>query len=315
MKIYDLHCDALLKLYENSNLDFSDSSELEVNVRRLADGEVKVQFFAIFLEPDTPSDNLFDAALKQVDLFHRKILDEHPQFVKITDWNQLSQLASDEIGAVLTLEGADAFGNDMSKWRLLHDMGVMSLGVTWNQANLCCDGIGESRGGGLTELGFEVVRFNNDKGILTDVSHISLAGFEDVLSVADYPIATHSNAIGKCGHRRNLNDQQIKSLIEKQGIIGVVFNPPFICDDEDMASIDELVTHIDHICDLGGKNYISFGSDFDGISTHVKKLSHAGNYQNLIQALLKHYSKEEVDGFAWKNAHRFLTNIALKNDE
>ncbi|AOM82884.1 dipeptidase [Salisediminibacterium beveridgei] len=309
MKIYDLHCDALLKLYENPELDFSISSELEVNIQRLIAGEVKVQFFAIFLEPDTPSDNLFDAALKQVDLFHRKILDKHPQFVKITDWEQLNHLAPGEIGAVLTLEGADAFGNDIAKWRLLHDLGVLSLGVTWNQANLCCDGIGESRGGGLTELGFEVVRFNNDRGILTDVSHISLAGFDNVLDVADYPIATHSNAMSKCGHRRNLNDRQIKRLIERQGIIGVVFNPPFIGENENMASIAELMTHIDYIYSMGGGNCISLGSDFDGISSYVKDLSHAGEYQNLIQALLQRYEIEVVEGFAWKNAHRYLSGI------
>lgn len=311
MKIYDLHCDALLKLYEDKTLNFSNSSALEVNAERMKNGDVSVQFFAIFIEPDTPSDQMFDAALKQVDLFHRKVLDQHPEFVKITDWQQLNELTQNEIGAVLTLEGADAFGNDLAKWRLLHDLGVMSLGVTWNQANHCCDGIGEPRGGGLTELGFDVVRFNNKHGILTDVSHISLGGFNDVLNTADYPVATHSNAYKKCDHRRNLNDEQIKKLIEKDALIGIVFNPPFIGEDEESASIDNLITHIDYICSLGGISCIAFGSDFDGIASHVSNLSHAGEYQNLIQILSEHYTKEEVEGFAWKNAHRYLSGIRI----
>ncbi|ADH99555.1 dipeptidase [Salisediminibacterium selenitireducens] len=308
MNIYDLHCDALLKLYEDRTRSFKNSPDLEVNAERIREGQIKMQFFAIFIEPDTPSDIMFDAALQQIDLFHTEVLSQSDDIVKITSWHQLKDLKSHQTGAVLTLEGADAFGNDFSKWRILKELGVMSLGVTWNQANLCCDGIGESRGGGLTDFGKEIVAFNNRHGLLTDVSHISLAGFEDVLDLADFPIATHSNAYSLCSHRRNLRDEQLDRLIEKGALIGVVFNPPFI-DEQDEATIPALIRHIDYICKRGGSKLISFGSDFDGIASYVKDLDHAGAYQNLITELLKSYSQDEVEGFAWKNAHRFLTSI------
>lgn len=309
MKIYDLHCDALLKLYEDRARSFRDCSALEVNGQRLHDGEIKLQFFAIFIEPDTPTDLMFDAALKQVDLFHTEVLGYSDDYVKITSWRQLKDLKPHQTGAVLTLEGADAFGSDLAKWRILKELGVMSLGVTWNQANLCCDGIGESRGGGLTDFGKEIVAFNNRHGLLTDVSHISLAGFDDVLDLADYPVATHSNAYSLCNHRRNLRDDQLDRLIEREALIGVVFNPPFI-DENKEATIPSLIRHIDYICKRGGKSMIAFGSDFDGIASHVERLNHAGIYQNLIDELLKTYTIEEVEGFAWKNAHNFLTAIA-----
>lgn len=310
MNIYDLHCDALLKLYEDRTRSFKNSLDLEVNAERIREGQVKLQFFAIFIEPDTPSDIMFDAALQQIDLFHTEVLSQSDDFVKITSWHQLKDLAPHQTGAVLTLEGADAFGNDFSKWRILKELGVMSLGVTWNQANLCCDGIGESRGGGLTDFGKEIVAFNNRHGLLTDVSHISLAGFNDVLDLADFPIATHSNAFSLCSHRRNLRDDQLDRLIENRALIGVVFNPPFIEVQED-ATIPALIRHIDYICERGGSKMIAFGSDFDGIASYVKNLGHAGVYQNLITELLKSYSQDEVEGFAWKNAHRFLTSINL----
>src|SRR5699024_3087683 len=107
MKIFDTHCDALYKLqqakWEGTHLRFANAEELETNFTRLRDGNVKVQFFAIFLNPDMPSDRIWYAALEQIELFHSEILQKHPQIKHIRSWNELNQLAEDEIGAVLTL--------------------------------------------------------------------------------------------------------------------------------------------------------------------------------------------------------------------
>src|SRR5690625_6021053 len=96
----------------------------------------------------------------------------------MTSWSDLDDLQDGEIGAVLTLEGAEAFGNDLVKLRHLYRVGVMSVGLTWNVANLCADGAGEPRGGGLTLLGKEVVRLNNEHHVFTDVSHSTVKGLD-----------------------------------------------------------------------------------------------------------------------------------------
>ena len=73
---------------------------------------------------------------------------------------------------MLTLEGVDAIGNDITKLNILYQLGVRSIGLTWNHANLAADGAGEPRGGGLTLFGKEIVRWNNEHHVLTDVSHL-----------------------------------------------------------------------------------------------------------------------------------------------
>jgi membrane dipeptidase len=62
-----------------------------------------------------------------------------------------------------------------------------------------------------------------------------------------------------------------------------------------------LIRHIDYLCERGGIKNIGFGSDFDGISSFVTDLENASKYQNLINELLKHFSEEEVIGFAHQN--------------
>lgn len=301
MKVVDLHCDALLKLHDDRKLSFTNGPELNVNVERLIKGNVVLQVFAIFIEPWVSSDVKFQTALEQIDLFHTEIIEKNEQMKKITNWHDIHQLKDGEIGALLSLEGADAFGNDLTKLRTLYQLGVKSVGLTWNNANLCADGVGEARGGGLTELGFDVVRMNNEHLVWTDVSHLSVRSFWDVLGKASYPIASHSNSKTICPHRRNLDDEQAKAIFRKNGFIGMVFSPQFINETES-ATIDDLIKHIDYFCSIGGVNNIALGSDFDGVRTLVTGLEHSGKYQTLIEELLKRFKEEEVKGFAYQNA-------------
>jgi membrane dipeptidase len=301
MNIIDLHCDALLKLWEGKGkLRFADAPELECNKTRLQQGQVKVQCFAIFIEPDFPSDQKFQAALEQIDYFYKEVLGKNPDMIHIKEWSDFDQLKLGQIGAMLTLEGVDAIGNDLTKLRILYQLGVRSVGLTWNNANLAADGAGEPRGGGLTLLGKEIVQLNNENRVLTDVSHLCERAFWDVMDIARYPIASHSNAKMLCNHRRNLSDEQATAMFEKGGLIHVVYWPPFV-KEEGKATISDLMKHIDHFCSLGGVKQIGFGSDFDGISSFITDLENASKSQNLINDLLKHFSEDEVRGFAYQN--------------
>lgn len=313
MKIIDTHCDALLKLQKNRrnslgfmddepSMRFQDSEEIDTNHQRLKEGGVKVQFFAVFISPKIPDNEKWQHALEQVDLFYNEVL-ACENVVHIKDLKEIDRLEEHEIGAVLTLEGSDAFGNDLMKLRTLIRLGVLSLGLVWNNANLVADGVGEKRGAGLTNFGHEVIELCNANGILVDVSHLNIPGFNDIIDTADRVFASHSNARGVFDHPRNLTDEQIEQVIEKNGMINIVFCPPFI--GEGTIGIEALFPHIDRIISLGGADHIGIGSDFDGISTYPKGLRHSGEYRNLVDSLVEKYGEE----FTEKITHRNFINI------
>ena len=61
-------------------------------------------------------------------------------------------------------------------------------------------------------------------GIFADVSHISDAGFWDVIQAAKGPVvASHSNARtpGLCPHRRNLTDDMFRAVRDTGGVVGI----------------------------------------------------------------------------------------------
>lgn len=311
MKIIDWHCDALSKLGAGEGvLNFRKAEGIDANLERLKQGNIKVQCFAVFIEPEVHSDAKFQAALDQIAYFYEEVLGKNREMKQIRNWADFFALQDNEIGALLTLEGADPIGNDLSRMEILYQLGVRSVGLTWNHANLCADGAEEPRGAGLTEFGKELVVFLNEKKMLTDVSHLSERAFWDVLDIASYPFASHSNAKALCNHPRNLTDQQAKAMFDHGGMIHVVFYPKFITG-SDSATMDDLVSHIDHFATLGGIDRIGFGSDFDGIDHHVTELEHAGKYDNLINRLINSYSYEQVLGFAGGNFHSFCKRMQL----
>ncbi|MCL7747406.1 dipeptidase [Halalkalibacter sp. MEB205] len=308
MRIIDSHCDALLKLWEHPERNYLTDVDIDANVERLKAGNVHVQLYAIFVEPFIKQDQKFQVVMEQIEIFYEKVLKSSSSIRHIKEWSDLSSLKEDEIGAILTLEGVDAIGDDLTKLSILYQLGVLSVGLTWNQANLCADGVGEPRGAGLSTLGKELVCLNNANKVLTDVSHLSINGFWDVMELAKYPVASHSNARYICDHPRNLYDEQIQALVQKQGYIGLVFCPDFVTSNE-YATIKDLLLHVDHMCSLGAENYIGFGSDFDGISNKIIDLEHSGVYGNLIEELIKHYSASQVQKFVRGNFEQLITRI------
>lgn len=307
LKIIDLHCDALLRLYQTQGkIKFKDAKELETNKERLIKGKVKVQAFALFVFPDVRAEQKFQVALDQIHYFYTDVLGNNPEMKLIKEWSDIENLQDEEIGALLTLEGVDAIGNDLKKLSILYQLGVRSVGLTWNNANLAADGAKEKRGAGLTEFGEEIVAFNNEHKLLTDVSHLSEKAFWDVMNIAKYPIASHSNSKAIMNHVRNLTDDQAKAMFEKDTMVHMVYCPQFV-KDKDNVTMNDLIEHIDHFCALGGEKNIGLGSDFDGITTKIVDLEDASMQQNLLNELLKNnYSEDLVKGFANENFMRHL---------
>ena len=308
MDIIDLHCDVLMKLTTLEAISFQDDRRLQANKDRLQLGQVKAQVFAIFIDPKIPQNMKFLEVIRQIEAFHTVVL-QTEGMVHITDWSQLETLAPHEIGAILSLEGCDAISDDLTKLQAILDAGVKIVGLTWNGENSVAYGASENATLGLKPFGKEVVEYLNARDIVIDVSHLNEQGFWDVLPLAKHILASHSNARALCDHPRNLTDAQAKALVEHGGHIHVVYYPQFIGEEAKMA---DLVAHVKHLANLVGVEHLGLGSDFDGIDETVEGLAHAGEAQNLLEALREHFSVDEVRGIANANFLRYIKKATTR---
>jgi membrane dipeptidase len=302
--IFDAHCDALMKLWMDRSLSFQDGKSLHVTLPALKEAKVKVQCFAIYIPETVPEEARFTVALEMIDIFFEQVIGRFPTLKFVRSKRDIDALEENEIGAMLTLEGCDAIGTSLVKLKTLLRLGVSSVGLTWNWSNAVADGAWERRGAGLTTFGKQVVEQLNEAKRWVDVSHLSEKAFWDVLEIAQFPIASHSNTYRFCPHPRNLRDEQIKALIAKDGMIGINFVPYFLT--KEKASITDVLRHLEHVCSLGGAKNVGFGSDFDGIEETVSGLGTVRDYANLVNELQKYYTEEEVERFLFRNFYDHL---------
>lgn len=299
--IFDAHCDVLYKMWLNDKISFVDSEVLHVNYENLVFAGGKVQCFAIYIPESVRFNDRFNVALEMIDIFYERVIKLNPKMKLVLEKGDILKLKDDEIGAILTLEGCDAIGHDIVKLKTLYRLGVRSVGLTWNYANAVADGALEKRNGGLSNFGIEVVELNNQLNIWTDVSHLGETSFWDTIGIAKFPIASHSNAYSLFHHPRNLKDDQIKAIIQKNGVIGITFVPYFLSEDYQNVHIKDVINHIDYICSLGGEKNIGLGSDFDGIDDMVMGLENFSRYEMLIIELQKHFSDEQISRICYQN--------------
>lgn len=338
--VFDAHCDTVLRVLDHG-VDLGrrgdtgpgeGSETCHIDIPRLREGGVGAQVFACYVSPDyIVTKGAAHRALQLLDAMHG-------QFARHGGVMELAYTAADierlhtagKVAVVLGVEGGQAIEGDLALLRIFHRLGVRLMTLTWNNNVGWADGCGPepvlAACGGLSELGRAVVEEMERLGMVVDVSHLSEAGFWEVVRVARKPcVASHSNAWDLCGHVRNLKREQALALAEKGGVIGINYYTGFISpkamqqreavrqseayrrlqeqfpDDRqrrrreeraleraavEPVHLSEMMDHIDYFRGLVGCDHIGLGSDYDGISAAPVEIDDTSKVPRVTEALV-----------------------------
>lgn len=310
MLIVDAHCDTIITMMERG--EELRKNNCHIDLVRLKEFDSYVQFFAAFISPDHAKMGALRRTLNIIDRLYQEIEGNKNDIMLCCNYSDIKAACENgKIAAVLTIEGGEALEGNISSLRMLYKLGVRGMTLTWNYRNEIADGVIDgSSGGGLTPFGREVVSEMNKLGMLVDVSHISEAGFWDVINLTASPIiASHSNAKKLCSHSRNLTDEQLLALKKNGGVTGLNLCPAFL-NDTGKASMKDALAHIEYIVALTGEDTLGLGSDFDGIEATPEGLEGVQCYSILLNELLKlNYSESLVKKIAGENFIRVIKNV------
>ena len=345
--VFDGHNDLLFRLWQKKSAaavsNFIDGERVgQLDLPRMHDGGFAGGFFAMFVPSDTGDailhkslnplpysavqhERAFRVTEEMVSLFHR-LTSEVPgkgfrACLSVTDIRRA--VAEGAIAAILHLEGAEAIGPDLAELDALYSAGLRSIGPVWSRPNIFGEGVpfawpsSPNTGAGLTEAGRALVKVCNTKRIMIDLSHLNEAGFWDVANLSTAPlVATHSNAHALSPSSRNLTDEQLRSIGQSKGMVGLNYAIDFLQSDgvlrSDIAA-EILIRHLDHMISIAGEDCVGLGSDFDGATvpdflhdvTGLPKLVEAmrkgGFGENLI-AKLTHENWLRVLSLVWGQA-------------
>lgn len=229
--------------------------------------------------------------------------------------------ADPPVGLVLAMEGADSIlsPEQVSEW---YGWGLRMVSISHYGTSSYAHGTGTE--GGLLDRAKPLLRALNDKGIIVDLTHLSDQAFWEVLDAYDGPVAaSHHNCRSLVPGQRQLNDDMIRAIVERDGVIGIsadswMLDPAWrrnlaACDQQSHATIETMIDHMDHIAGLAGNSrHVGIGSDLDGgfgQEQAPRDLNTIADLQKLRPLLERRgYTAQDIGGIFSENWIRLLRN-------
>lgn len=291
MIICDTHCDTL-----NMRALHKDETPC-VTMEHMKKGGVSLQTCALFAGSKGMADHPYERAMAQYAEFKR-LRDEE-------GWQQaFSPLEAEEgkVKILLSVEGGEIFEGKPERVDEFYGYGVRMAGVTWNNENEMGHPAKYGSTEGIKPQGWALLRRMAELKIGVDTSHLNEAGFWDLIDKhSQPPLASHSCAKALRPHFRNLSDEQIRAMVQRGGWIGVNFYPWFL-GDTGKAVAEDIVTHIDYMCQMGAEKNVGFGSDFDGIEVWPDDCENPSKFPLVIDGLRRRgYSEAAIADIAGGN--------------
>jgi membrane dipeptidase len=258
-----------------------------VDAPRMREGGMGAQFFGLVSLPIARARGPARVIIEQIDLCDELIGRAGKDLRLVRSGAELDAAEADgALGAFLGIEGAHALEGDFANLERFAGRGVRYLGLlhfSANEAGFPAYGKGRSDAEGLTPWGRELVLRCGDLGVLVDLAHINRKGFLEAAALSRLPpICSHTGILGAFEHWRNIDDDQLRAVADRGGVIGVIFCPRYLGGD----GLEPVVKHLKHILDVVGEDTPALGSDWDGFIIPTGPLKDPRGLPLLTEALL-----------------------------
>ena len=251
------------------------------------------------------------------------------------------------IASLMGMEGGYSIADSLGLLREFYDAGARYITLTHSKTTSWADSATDApKWGGLNDFGEAVVLEMNRLGMLVDLSHVSAETMQDAIRVSKAPVIfSHSSARAVTGHPRNVPDEVLRLMPENGGVVMVTFVPGFINEEVraagsahaaeearlkalnpgdpkavtdglaawrashpvPVATIDDVVAHIQHVRDVAGVDHVGLGGDFDGVDSLPEGVDGVDKYPAILAELMRRgWSEADIRKLAGENVLRVM---------
>ena len=223
------------------------------------------------------------------------------------------------VGYVLAMEGADPIP-DPSWVEWWWGEGLKMVSLSHYGVSSYAHGTGTE--GGLLPRAGELLDAMNELGMAVDLTHLADESFWAVLDRFEGRVlASHQNCRALVPGDRQMSDEQLRAIIERDGVIGAAMDswmlyPGWVIGETDPAvvGLEDVANHIDHVCELAGDTrHAALGTDLDGgfgkeqTPRDLETIADLGKVGEILSG--RGYGDEEVEGILRGNWIGFLRKI------
>ena len=254
------------------------------------------------------------------------------------------------IASLIGMEGGYSIDDSLGLLREFFDAGARYITLTHSRTTTWADAATDApKWGGLSPFGEEVVREMNRLGMMVDLSHVSEDTMLDAMRVSEAPVIfSHSSARAVTAHPRNVPDSVLRQMPEDGGVVMVTFVPGFVSEavrawgaersaeaarlgslhpgdpaavtaglrdwsaahPQPVATIADVVAHIQHVRDVAGIDHVGLGGDYDGVGSLPVGLEGVDAYPRLLAALMANgWSEADIRKLSGENALRVMRAV------
>ena len=338
-----------------ADFDFTSTKALEkpmhTDIERLRSGGVGGQFWSVWVPVDLDGGDAVVTVLEQIDLV-RRLTEAYPDdFELALTADDVTRIhAEGRIASLIGVEGGHSIDNSLAVLRQLYNLGARYMTLThWANTDWVDAATDTPEHDGLSPFGEVVVKEMNRLGMLVDLSHVSAATMHDVLDLSRAPVIfSHSCVLALNSHPRNVPDDVLRRVADKDGIVMINFGSYFV--DQKITEryaaykaeevrletlnpgdpqavkdgmkvwldknplwivpLGELADHFDHVREIAGVDHVGIGSDFDGIGALPKGMEDVSGYPALLVELMRRgWSREDVAKVAGLNILRVMREV------
>lgn len=256
-----------------------------------------------------------DQAMEQLAYYAQLAMDPRVSIITSSvDLDRVVRATAPRVGLVILMEGADPI-IEPARAEEWFEAGVRIVGPAWSQTRYSG---GTRAPGPLTDLGRALMPQLERNGFILDASHMAEQSFFDALELfSGMVIASHSNCRAYVNTDRQLSDEMIRKIVERDGVIGSVVYNRFIKEGWETSSkksdvtLADLVRHVQRICDIAGSaRHVGIGTDFDGgygMESIPAELDNIADLNRIGEALAKvGFSDTDVENYLSGNWLRVL---------
>ena len=320
--VIDLHCD-LLSYLTRSKSSIYKTEDVGCAVPYLKEGNVKLQIMAIFAPVES---NSHEYGLIQSEIF-RDLNSQENELYRFEKQHLETFGSNENIGMLASVESGSAFCDEnislkegfRNLEKIIENVGsILYISFTHHAENRF--GGGNYSAVGLKNDGKALIDYMHNRNIAIDFSHTSDELAYDMLDYIskqniNVPImASHSNYRPVYDHKRNLEDDVAKEIIQRKGLIGLNFVRAFV----NPEKVEALEEHVAHGISLGAENAICYGADYfytkdnpdkSRIPFYFKEHGNAGFYPEINKVLEQQFGTEQMKKISSQNALDFIEKL------
>jgi membrane dipeptidase len=321
--------------------------DLHTDIGRLHQGQVTGQFWSVYVPSTLSGPDAVVATLEQIAFVYRMVERYPTDFAIAVTADDVDRVSSSgRIASMVGMEGGHSISDSLGVLQMMSALGVRYMTLTHNDNVSWADSAtDEPILGGLSPFGIDVVKEMNRLGMIVDLSHVSTDVMRQAINASSSPVMfSHSSARAVCDVPRNVPDDVLESLTNNDGICMVTFVADFVspsvakwfseCAEmvaesggnprdfsavdtmiklrsrdapPPVATISDVVRHIEHVRAVAGLSHGGIGGDFDGTTLVPAELCDVSKYPLLFDALRqRRWSTAEIEMLSTQNILRVM---------